>query len=411
MALVEIFDASGVDFTLLGEEEWCCGFPLVGAGLGEALPEFVAHNVEAVHKKGARRVVFSCPSCYQIWREAYPKEFTLQHASEFLIELVLAGKVPLKTLPMTVTYHDPCDLGRGARVFDAPRQVLAAIPGLTFVEMPHNREHCLCCGGGGNLEMIDTELSSAMVAAAEPRVLVRECLRLEQDGNFGVLISGGCEPDGCLPWAKFLPALSAIKATTGLRLSVHSGFVDAATAKGLAEAGVDQALVDIIGSAATYREIYHIEDGPDRLEETLEALVGAGIPVVPHIVCGLHRGKLIGEEAALARAARLAPRLVVLLSFMPLPGTPLARLAPPPPEAVAECLVEARRLLPEAEVGLGCARPRGYDRLAELAVDAGVNRMALPSEAARQRAAAYGLDITYHRTCCSVTDAPAEASW
>lgn len=162
MALVEIFDTSGVDFTLLGEDEWCCGFPLVGAGLGEYLPEFVAHNVEAVRKKGARQVVFTCPSCYQIWREAYPKEFRLMHASEFLIELVLAGKVPLKELPMTVTYHDPCDLGRGARVFDAPRQVLAAIPGLNLVEMAHNREHCLCCGGGGNLEMIDGDLSSAM---------------------------------------------------------------------------------------------------------------------------------------------------------------------------------------------------------------------------------------------------------
>lgn len=162
IALAEIFEASGVDFTLLGKEEWCCGFPLVGAGLGEGLQTFIDHNLGAVRSKGAKKVVFTCPSCYQIWREAYPKEFELFHASEFLIDLVTSGKVPLKEVDMTVTYHDPCDLGRGARVFDAPREVLRAIPGLKLVEMPHNRENCLCCGGGGNLEMIDGDLSSAM---------------------------------------------------------------------------------------------------------------------------------------------------------------------------------------------------------------------------------------------------------
>jgi len=162
IALAEVFEASGVDFTLLGKEEWCCGFPLVGAGLGEGLQTFIDHNLEAVRSKGAKKVVFTCPSCYQIWREAYPKEFELFHASEFLIDLVTSGKVPLKEVDMTVTYHDPCDLGRGARVFDAPREVLRAIPGLKLVELPHNRENCLCCGGGGNLEMIDGDLSSAM---------------------------------------------------------------------------------------------------------------------------------------------------------------------------------------------------------------------------------------------------------
>jgi len=63
-------------------------------------------------------------------------------------------------MSLKVTYHDPCDLGRGARVFDEPRDVIRSIPGIELVELPHNRENCLCCGGGGNLEMTDAKLSA-----------------------------------------------------------------------------------------------------------------------------------------------------------------------------------------------------------------------------------------------------------
>ena len=164
MALAEILDASGVDFTLLGEDEWCCGFPLLGAGIEGMLETFIAHNLEAVRRRGADRVVFSCPSCYQLWREYYPHEFEIAHSSQFLSHQVRAGRVPLKELPLTVTYHDPCDLGRGGRVFEEPREVIRAIPGVTLVELPHHREGCRCCGGGGNLEMVDAELSSAIAS-------------------------------------------------------------------------------------------------------------------------------------------------------------------------------------------------------------------------------------------------------
>ena len=171
IALAEIMDAGRVDFTLLGEEEWCCGFPLLGAGLMEMFEEFRVQNLKAVKDKGAKTVVFACPSCYQMWREHYRTDLELISAPEFLLRLVRQGKIPLTDLPLTVTYHDPCDLGRGARVFEEPREVIRAIPGVTLVELPHSRENCMCCGGGGNLEMVDADLAARIAKAKIDEVL------------------------------------------------------------------------------------------------------------------------------------------------------------------------------------------------------------------------------------------------
>ena len=159
LALTSIFQYADVNFTLLGEEEWCCGFPLLGAGLGDLVKEIMDHNMNAVRAKGAKKIVFACPSCYQMWREHYPREFEIFHATQFLGDLLRRDAIPLKELSLTVTYHDPCDLGRGSDVYDEPREIIGSIPGVRFVELHHNRGDCRCCGGGGNLEMIDTQLS------------------------------------------------------------------------------------------------------------------------------------------------------------------------------------------------------------------------------------------------------------
>jgi len=82
------------------------------------------------------------------------------HATQYLYRLIRNNQIPLKQQQLTVTYHDPCDLGRGARVFDEPRDVILSIPGIKLVELELNRENCRCCGGGGNLEMIDADLSA-----------------------------------------------------------------------------------------------------------------------------------------------------------------------------------------------------------------------------------------------------------
>ena len=157
--MVKIMEQARVPFTVLGGEEWCCGFPLVGAGVPERIEELADHNVEAVKRSGAGRVVFSCPSCLRTWKAFYRTDLELMHTTEFILELIEAGALPLKALdPMKVTYHDPCDLGRHGGIYDPPRKILEAIPGLHLVEMEHRRESSLCCGGGGNLEMVDPVL-------------------------------------------------------------------------------------------------------------------------------------------------------------------------------------------------------------------------------------------------------------
>jgi heterodisulfide reductase subunit D len=161
-AVVEAFEVMDISFTLLGEEEWCCGFPMIGAGSSDLVRPLIEHNMEAIQSKGAKKAVFACPSCYQTWREYYPAEFEIQHVSEFMNEVFRMRPELIKPLDLKVTYHDPCDLGRGARVFEAPRQLIRSLPGIELVEMAGNRENCTCCGGGGNLEMVDPALSAAI---------------------------------------------------------------------------------------------------------------------------------------------------------------------------------------------------------------------------------------------------------
>jgi len=171
LALSQVFDSAAVDFTLLGEEEWCCGFPLMGAGLRDQIDDLIDHNINAVKAKGADKVVFACPSCYQMWREHYPPEFELYHVTQYLNELISTRQLSFQKMDMTVTFHDPCDLGRGSKEYNAPRDVIRSIPGVNLVELEHNRENCLCCGGGGNLEMVDARLSGEIAGAKIEEVL------------------------------------------------------------------------------------------------------------------------------------------------------------------------------------------------------------------------------------------------
>jgi heterodisulfide reductase subunit D len=166
-AMVQILGRSDVDFTLLGGEEWCCGFPLYTSGLGDRMRELAVHNLERVRATGAKILVSTCASCFHTWKHLYPEmlsdfpeDLEVLHATEYMARLIESGQLKLGPLERAITYHDPCDLGKRSGVYDAPRYVMESIPGVELREMANHRQNSLCCGGGGNVESFSPDTVS-----------------------------------------------------------------------------------------------------------------------------------------------------------------------------------------------------------------------------------------------------------
>jgi len=246
-------------------------------------------------------------------------------------------------------------------------------------------------------------LLKPMIKADNPETLITKCLKLAHSGHSGVLLSGGSDLEGRLPWKKFYHAIHTIKTETDLFLSVHSGFLDFDTAVALKEAGVDQALIDIMGDDETAKTIYHL-DSLQTVVTSLENLFKSGLDVVPHIVAGLMLGKIHGEYNALHIIHRFNPPALVIVVLTPLKGTPMSEVLPPSPIEVARLIATARLMMPHTPISLGCERPRNKQGqlMEELAIYAGATRMAVWSKKTIDLALNLGLKPHFQPTCCSV---------
>jgi len=252
---------------------------------------------------------------------------------------------------------------------------------------------CAHCGG---------KLLKSMIPATSPGELINACKRIKERGNFGVLITGGCLIDGSLPWKKFIKAISYVKGNLNLFISIHTGLIDEETARSLADAGINQALIDVISDDETYKRVYNLYSNVSDVLRSLEALKLSEIPIIPHIVVGLNFGKITGEYNSVKIIKGFGPQALVFVSLMPITGTSMADVKPPEAEEIITLMAKARFELPSTPFSLGCVRERGNHKIDLLAVECGVNRIALPASEAIKKAEEYNLKIEWKKTCCSV---------
>jgi uncharacterized radical SAM superfamily protein len=244
-----------------------------------------------------------------------------------------------------------------------------------------------------------------MIPAVSPAILDRKVRdMIVREGLQGFLLSGGSNRRNEIRYERYFPVIERLKRDfPHLKIAIHSALLDAPRARAMEAAGVDTAMMDVIGARETIEQVYHLERPVEDFEATLAALCSTSMEIVPHIVIGLHYGRLLGEPAALDIVSRHPVHSLVLVVVMPFytkPGT----FQTPDTSDVGRVFLEARRRIPGRPLLLGCARPAGMHRRVTdaYAVMSGLDGIAFPAEGTLAAAHAIGRPARQEHACCSI---------
>lgn len=244
-----------------------------------------------------------------------------------------------------------------------------------------------------------------MIPALKPEQLdqkVRDLIMLQ--GLNGFLLSGGSNKRNEINYERFYPVVEGLKRDfPELQIAIHTALTDEAGAKRMESAGVDTAMMDVIGSDETIKQVYHLDRPVEDFEATLAALTATKMNISPHIVVGLHYGEMLGEQRALEMVARYPVEALVLVVIMPFyakPGT----FKTPSTSDVGRVFMQSREIMGERKVLLGCARPPGMHKVVTdaYAVMAGLDGIAFPAEGVLAACNAIGRKHEQQHSCCSV---------
>lgn len=258
---------------------------------------------------------------------------------------------------------------------------------------------------GLNCDHCQAKILEPMIPATSPDILdrtVRHLIETQQLNGF--LLSGGSNKRNEIPYGRYMPVIEQLKHDhPALRIAVHSALLDERRAQDMASAGVDTVMMDVIGAAETIREVYKLDRPVEDFEQTLAALCSTSMEVTPHIVIGLHYGRLLGEARALDIVSRYPVNALVLVVIMPFyarPGT----FVTPATSDVGRIFGEARERLPDQQVLLGCARPPGmHKRVTDTyATMAGLDGIAFPADGIVAVAHTIGRPFEQAHSCCSI---------
>jgi len=166
-AFMEILDKAGINYGAMGEEETCCGYLAYLVGDMPTFNRAMEMYGERTSKYAPKSLITSCAGCLKTFRDLYShygggNGYEVLHAVEFIEKLINEGRLKFKqeVQPLKAIYHDPCDMGRHMGVYEPPRNVLKALPGVELIEFPLNRAQAKCCGGGGGMKGFDNELAA-----------------------------------------------------------------------------------------------------------------------------------------------------------------------------------------------------------------------------------------------------------